>query len=70
MAEYYTPEIERKTTALIQRRFHVPGEYAQRLAVAALNGIESHGLNPNNRETVVEAVKVVVASWIKSEHLL
>ncbi len=66
MAEYYTPEIERKTTALIQRRFHVSEEYAQRLAIAALHGMESHGLNPNNWETVVEVVKVVVASWIKN----
>ncbi len=70
MAAYYTPEIEHKTTTLIQRHFHVSEERAQRLAVAALNGIESHGLDPNNWDTVVETVKVVVASWINSEYLL
>lgn len=70
MAAYYTPEIEHKTTALIQRRFHVSEDRAQRLAVAALNGIESHGGNPNNWDTVVETVTVVVASWMQSEYLL
>lgn len=70
MAECYTSEIEHKTTALIQQRFHVPEERAQRLAVAALNGIESHGLNLNNWDVVVETVNVVVASWIKSGYLL
>jgi hypothetical protein len=37
MAAHYTPEIEHKTTALIQRCFHVPEERAQRLAVAAFS---------------------------------
>jgi hypothetical protein len=44
--------------------FGVSPEHAQRLAVSALNGIESHGLNPEDWETVKETVRVVVAGWI------
>lgn len=55
---------------LIQRHFHVPEERAQWLALATLTGVESHGGNPNDWDTVAEIVKVVVASWIKSGYLM
>lgn len=70
MTEHYTAEIERSTTMLIQQRFHVPEAHAKRLAVAALNGIESRGGNPNNWDSVTETVKVVVAAWINNGNLL
>jgi hypothetical protein len=55
-----------KTIVLIKERFHVSEEYANRLAISALDGIESHGCDPNDFETVRETVKVVVASWVKN----
>lgn len=65
MPAFYSTETETKTAALIQRRFHVSDGYAQRLAVAALDGIESHGCDPNDWGTIKETVKVVVSSWVK-----
>ncbi|WP_275260890.1 hypothetical protein [Citrobacter freundii] len=41
-------------------------DYALRLAVAALDGIESHGGAPNDLATINETIKVVVASWVKN----
>ncbi|WGK92851.1 hypothetical protein [Pseudomonas migulae] len=64
MPKYYTVNIVDKTARLIVERFGVSPEYAQRLAVGALDGIEWHGGNPENWETVKETVGVVVAGWI------
>lgn len=64
MPEYYTLNTLDKTARLIVEMFGVSPEHAQRLAVSALNGIESHGLNPEDWETVKETVRVVVAGWI------
>jgi len=66
MTESSSPAIRHKTTLLIQQQFYVSEERAQQLAVAALEGIESHGGNPNNWDTIEKTVNVVVASWIKS----
>lgn len=65
MTTFYTPQIEEKTAARIQERFHVPPEYARRLAVAALGGIESHGCDSTDWQTIEETLRVVVASWIE-----
>ena len=62
-----TKEIESKTAALIQKRFNVPSDYAQRLAVAALDGIDAHGCDASDWDTIVETVRVVVASWIANQ---
>jgi hypothetical protein len=58
-------ETKEKTSQLIIKKFHVPPDYAGRLAVAALNGIDSHGGDPEDWETIVRTVDVVVKSWIK-----
>ena len=55
-----------RTAALIEERFHVATDYSNRLAIAALDGIESHGLDANDWDTVVETVNFVVASWISA----
>lgn len=67
MSAFYTSEIKEKTTAFIQQRFHVSPNYANCLAVAALDGIASHGFDPEDWNTVVETVNVAVASWIKKQ---
>lgn len=65
MSDLYTPETLQKTVDLIKQRYHVTDDYALRLATFALDAIDSHGGNPNNFDTVIETVRVVVASWVK-----
>jgi hypothetical protein len=60
----YSAETLSKATALIHEKFQVSPDYAQRLAVAALNGIDAHGLDPSDWSTIEETVRVVVASWV------
>ena len=67
MSKFYTPYIEGKTGTLIIESYGVSAEYAQRLAVNVLDGIESHGGNPEDWETVKEAVRVVVSAWINAD---
>jgi alkanesulfonate monooxygenase SsuD/methylene tetrahydromethanopterin reductase-like flavin-dependent oxidoreductase (luciferase family) len=64
MPKFYSPHTSDKTKALIMGIFGVSPEYAQRLAANVLDGIESHGGNPEDWDTVNEAVRVVVAAWI------
>jgi hypothetical protein len=66
MTNFYTPHTADKTKALIIEKFEVSSEYAECLALAALNGIESHGGNPEDWETVKETVRLVVEAWINN----
>ncbi|KPX44693.1 hypothetical protein QCD83_23035 [Pseudomonas savastanoi pv. phaseolicola] len=66
MSKFYTPDTEEKTVTLIIESYEVSPEYAQRLAVNVLDGIESHGGNPEDWEMVKEAVRLVVAAWINT----
>lgn len=61
--------IIKKTAALILQRADVSESRAERLAVEVINGIVSHGLNPENWDTVVETVNVLVAYWIENGYL-
>ena len=58
--------IEAKTAEFIQRRFHVSAAYAHNLAIAVLDGIDSHGCDKDDWVTIEKSVKVVVSSWIKN----
>lgn len=69
MPAFYSTLTVTKTAALIQRRLNTSNDYAQKLAIAALDGIESHGGNPNDWKTINETVKVVVSSWVKNSAL-
>lgn len=64
MSAFYCSDMIARTAALIEDRFHVGADHSKRLAIAALDGIESHGLDANDWDTVVETVNVVVASWV------
>ena len=66
MSGFYSDEMIVRTAALIEERFHVATDYSNRLAIAALDGIESHGLDANDWDTVVETVNFGVASWISA----
>ncbi|RMR37950.1 hypothetical protein ALP36_102726 [Pseudomonas syringae pv. coriandricola] len=67
MSKFYTPYIEGKTGTLIIESYGVSAEYAQRLALNVLDGIESHGGNPEDWDKVKEAVRVVVSAWINAD---
>lgn len=64
MNERYSMETLKRTVALIQERFHTSITHSERLAAAALNGIDAHGLDPDDWATVVATVDVVVRAWI------
>jgi len=66
MSVFYSIEIENKTAEFIAKRFHVSSEYAHRLALATLNGIESHGLDSMDWMIVEETVTVVVKAWVEN----
>ena len=65
MKKLYSSETQQETADFIKRLFHVSDEYANRLAISALDGIESHGGNPNDIATIHATVEVVVATWVK-----
>jgi hypothetical protein len=53
-------EINKKTSRLIIEKFQAPPDFAERLASAALNGIDAHGGDPENWDPIVPGVDVVV----------
>jgi hypothetical protein len=67
MIERYSPETLRRTATHIEKRFHVSMARAEQLAVAALDGIDAHGLDPEDWDTVLATVNVVVRSWISND---
>ncbi|MGF6508530.1 hypothetical protein [Paraburkholderia sp. 32] len=67
MNERYSVETLKGTVVLIQERFHTSITHSERLAAAALNGIDAHGLDPDDWPTVVATVDVVVRAWISSD---
>lgn len=58
-------EMQKRASELIAKKYLVHSDYAERLAKAALEGIDSHGGDPRDWETVVATVDVVVKSWIE-----
>ncbi len=63
----YSDELLKKTKILIQEKYLVNEENSIRYAELALDGLFSHGGNPNDYSSVVKAVDVVVQSWIDEE---
>lgn len=66
VTERYSPEVLERTATLIQERFHMSTARSTQLAAEALNGIDMHGLDPDDWDTVVATVDVVVRAWISS----
>jgi len=66
MSNFYSTKTVERTVELVGKQFHVSPDYARRLAVRALNGIEAHGCDPEDWPTVVATVNVVVDSWVKA----
>ena len=63
---YCTIYVVDRTAQLIVERFKVLPDYAKRLALGVLDGIESHGGDSTDWETIANAVEVVVAGWVKN----
>ena len=61
---HYPEDLIAKTAALISRQFSVSADRARRLAVKAMDGIDSHGGDPHDWKSIEQAVDVVVRSWI------
>jgi hypothetical protein len=62
-------EMTGKASLLVAEKFHIPTDYADRLATAALNGIDSKGGDPEDWDTIVKVIDVVVKSWIENGYL-
>jgi len=57
-------DLVEKTAALISSQFSVPPDRARRLAVKAMDGIDSHGGDPHDWKSIEQVVDVVVRSWV------
>ena len=57
-------EIEFATNLIIES-YSLDKAEAHSLALKALRGIDSHGLDTSSREAIKEVVSVVVASWLE-----
>jgi hypothetical protein len=60
----YPEELVTKTADLILSKFSVSPDRARRLAVAAMNGMDSHGSDPHDWGTIEQVVEIVVRSWV------
>lgn len=57
-------KIVTKTAELISITFSVSPDRARRLAVAAMDGMDSHGGDPHDWRSIEQVVDVVVRSWV------
>ena len=57
-------ELVTKTAELVVRKFSVAPDRARRLAIAAMDDIDSHGGAPHDWRSIEQVVDVVVRSWI------
>lgn len=64
MSTRYSVEVLQRTVTLIRERFQTSAAYSERLAAAALDGIDAHGLDPNDWDTVTSTIDVVVRAWV------
>ena len=60
-------EIVERTTVLIIKKYSVAPDRARRMAVQAMDGIDSHGGDPHDWITIQEVVDVVVGSWVSND---
>ncbi|MCE9544065.1 MAG: hypothetical protein K8T25_00855 [Planctomycetia bacterium] len=60
-------ELVERTANLIVSKFDVPPERAGRMAERAMDGIDAHGLDPHDWETIQEVIEVVVRSWVEND---
>ena len=60
---YGKANIEKATDEVITQ-YNLKHDEARRLAIKALNGLDSHGCDFNNFDTVKETIRIVVASWL------
>lgn len=49
----------------IAKRFHVPKDRADQLALNAATAMEAHGISLDDWDTVTKTIEVVVKDWIR-----
>ena len=54
-----------KISEHIAKRFHVPKDRADRLALNAATAIEAHGISLDDWDMVTKTIEVVVKGWIR-----
>ncbi|MBD5771749.1 hypothetical protein [Marinomonas colpomeniae] len=62
---YGKEHIERATNE-IMGQFDLDYKKSKELAIQTLNGLDSHGCDYNNFETVKETITVVVSIWLEN----
>jgi hypothetical protein len=60
---YGKENIEMATSEIIMQ-FDLDYEKSRELAIQALKGLDSHGCDWNDFDTVKETISIVVSSWI------
>jgi len=63
-------ELVEQTAVLIVSKFAVTPDRARRMAERAMDGIDAHGSDPHDWETIQEVVDVVVRSWVEQDLVL
>ena len=54
-----------KISEHIARRFHVPKDRADQLALNAATAMEAHGISLDDWDAVTKTIEVVVKGWIR-----
>ena len=54
-----------KISEHITKRFHVPQERADKLALNAATAMEAHGISLDDWDAVTKTIEVVVKGWIR-----
>jgi len=49
----------------IAKRFHVPQDRADKLALLAATGMDAHGVSLDDWDAVTKTIEVVVKGWIR-----
>jgi len=55
-----------KISEHIAKRFHLPKDRADQLALNAATAMEAHGISLNDWDTVTKTIEVVVKDWIRN----
>lgn len=65
----YSEELIERTAQTIEREHGVGHERARRFALAAMEGCDAHGGNPQSEKEMQRIIEVVVKAWIEAEDL-
>jgi hypothetical protein len=58
-------DVIQKISEHIAKRFHVPRDRAEKLALNAADAMEAHGISLDDWDAVTKTIEVVVKGWIR-----